>query len=208
VPTTSAKLTRAALPAFRLLSVTDIAQDPDDPRVRDPALPTRYDARDLRVYATPRPLPRATVVDAQRVLPTEPAQLDAVLDPRFDGRRTVVTTTPLPGLRSAPGDGSPGVARITRYDPGRVIVDASARRPSELVLTDVYYPGWKVTLDGRPADMHRVDYLLRGTTLPPGRHRVEFSYEPTSWRIGWIVSLLAAVVLAATAAIGLRRRRV
>jgi uncharacterized membrane protein YfhO len=71
----------------------------------------------------------------------------------------------------------------------------------------VHYPGWKVTLDGEPADLHRVDYLLRGTTLPPGSHRVEFRYEPLSWRIGWIVSLLGLVGLVAAVGVALRRRR-
>jgi uncharacterized membrane protein YfhO len=52
-----------------------------------------------------------------------------------------------------------------------------------------------------------VDYLLRGVTLSPGRHRVEFSYEPTTWRVGWIVSVLALLALIAALAVGLRRRR-
>jgi hypothetical protein len=207
VPTTSARLTAASLPAFRLLSVTDIAQDPADPVVREPSLPLSYDGRDLRVYATPRPLPRAGVVGAQRVAPTEEAQLAAVLEPGFDGRTTVVTERPLPGLQAAPADRPAGRARIVTYEPERVVVEATAARPAELVLTDVHYPGWKVTLDGEPADLHRVDYLLRGTTLPAGSHRVELRYEPLSWRIGWIVSLISLVALAAAVAIALRRRR-
>jgi Bacterial membrane protein YfhO len=207
VPTTSARLTATALPAFRLLSVTDVAQDPADPPVRDPSLPRVYDARDLRVYATPRPLPRAGVVAAQRVVPGDDAQLDAVLDPSFDGRRAVVTAAPLPGLRSTPGRTPAGSARITSYKPERVAVDATASRASELVLTDLHYPGWKVTLDGKPADLHRVDYLLRGTSLPPGRHRVVFSYEPSSFRLGWIISLIAVVVALGAVALAVRRRR-
>ena len=206
-PTSQARLTERALPAFRLLSVTDIAQDPDDPPVRDPALPLAYDRRDLRVYANPRALPRAGVVDVQRVVASEEAELDAVLDPGFDGRRTVVTSTPLPGLRRGPPTGAAGSARIVAYEPERVVVEATARRPGELVLTDLHYPGWKVELDGESAELHRVNYLLRGTSLPAGRHRVEFSYEPASWRLGWIISLVALVALGGAVAVALRRRR-
>jgi uncharacterized membrane protein YfhO len=129
-----------------------------------------------------------------------------VLDPGFDGRRTVVTPTPLPGLRAAPGRRSAGSARIVDYEPERVVVEATAERPSELVLTDLHYGGWKVKLDGQPADLHRVNYLLRGTTLPPGTHRVEFSYEPLSWRLGWVVSVIALVGLAVALVAGIRRR--
>ena len=74
-------------------------------------------------------------------------------------------------------------------------------------MTDLHYPGWRATVDGEDAPIHRVDYLLRGVTLPPGRHRVEFSYEPATWRIGWIVSALALLALIAALAVGLRRRR-
>jgi Bacterial membrane protein YfhO len=207
VPTTSARLTEAALPAYRLLSVTDIAQDPDEPPVENPSLSLSYDKPDLRVYATPDPLPRAGVVGSQQVVAGEDSQLDAVLDPSFDGRSTVVTCGPLPGLADGPGSGPAGTAEIVEYEPERVVVDATARRPGELVLTDLHYPGWKVTVDGEPADMHRVNYLLRGTTLPAGRHRVEFRYEPASFRVGWIVSLVALLSLIAAVAIGLRRRR-
>jgi Bacterial membrane protein YfhO len=205
-PTTSAKLSARSLPALSLLSVRHIGQDPDDPPVREPALPLAYDRRDLRLYANPGALPRAGVVDAQVVAPEDREQLNAVLDPGFDGRRTVVTPTPLPGLRAAPGRGSAGSARIVDYEPERVVVEGTAQRPSELVLTDLHYPGWKVKLDGQPADLHRVNYLLRGTTLPPGTHRVEFSYEPLSWQLGWIVSVFALVGLAVALVAGVRRR--
>jgi hypothetical protein len=206
-PTSQARLTERALPAFRLLSVTDIVQDPEEPPVRDPALPVAYDRRDLRVYANPRALPRAGVVDVQRVVAGEEAELDAVLEPSFDGRRTVVTSTRLPGLRTGAPAGAAGSARIVAYEPERVVVEATARRPSELVLTDLHYPGWRVELDGESADLHRVNYMLRGTSLPAGRHRVEFRYEPATWRLGWIVSVVALAALAGAVAVALRRRR-
>ena len=51
-----------------------------------------------------------------------------------------------------------------------MVARATARRPSLLVLTDVHYPGWKAYVDGREADVERVDYLLRGVALPAGSH--------------------------------------
>jgi hypothetical protein len=206
-PTTAAVLTERALPAFRLMGVTAIAQDPADPVVRRPRLAVAYDEEDLRIYANPRAMPRVAVVGGQTVVDGEDAELDAVLEPGFDGRRAVVTSTPLPGLASAPAPGPAGTARIVSEEPERVVVEAVARRPAELVLADLHYPGWKVTLDSAEAPLHRVDYLLRGTTLPPGRHRVVFSYEPLSWRIGWIFSLVALAGLAAALVAGARGRR-
>ena len=94
-----------------------------------------------------------------------------------------------------------------RYEPERVVVDATARRASALVLTDVQYPGWTARLDGREVDLRRVDWVLRGVALPPGRHTVELRYEPASWRAGWVVSLLALLGLGATVVLGRRAAR-
>ncbi|MBN1527646.1 MAG: YfhO family protein [Thermoleophilaceae bacterium] len=205
-PTTDAVLSEQALPAYRLLSVTRVAQDPTQERVRDPALPVAYDGRDLRVYAVRDALPRVAVVGSQRVVPGDDAQLAAVIDPAFDARRTVVTGAALPGLPEQPTAGSAGRARITTYEPERVVIEASARRPAELVLSDVHFPGWRAEIDGEETGLHRVNYLLRGVGLPAGRHRVELRYEPASFRAGLILSLVALAGLAGAAAIGLRRR--
>ena len=88
----------------------------------------------------------------------------------------------------------------------RVKIATRSARPSLLVLTDVKYPGWKATLDGRAVPIERVDYLLRGVAVPAGRHTVEMRYEPASWRVGWIVSLASLLVLAVLVVVGVRRR--
>jgi uncharacterized membrane protein YfhO len=92
------------------------------------------------------------------------------------------------------------------YGREHVVARASAPRRSLLVLTDVHYPGWKAWVDGRRAPIERVNYLLRGVALPAGSHTIEFTYAPASWRAGWIVSLLASIVVAGLALLGWRRR--
>jgi hypothetical protein len=206
-PTTAAVLSERALPALRLMSVTQVAQDPADPRIGQPRLPMSYDGSDLRIYANPGAMPRAGVVGAQTVVAGEDAELDAVLDTGFDGRRALVTSTRLPGVPARAASAPAGRARIVSERDEDLVVEAAARRPAALVVTDLHYPGWRATVDGEGVPLHRVDYLLRGVTLPAGHHRVEFSYEPGSWRIGWIVSVAALLALIAALAAGLRPRR-
>jgi MYXO-CTERM domain-containing protein len=74
-----------------------------------------------------------------------------------------------------------------------------------VVLGDNWFPGWKAEVDGKPVDIERVDYVLRGTVAGAGHHRVEYRYEPASWRIGWIVSLLSLLALAGAVAVSRRR---
>ena len=75
------------------------------------------------------------------------------------------------------------------------------------MLTDTSYPGWKATVDGEDAPLHRVDYLFRGVQVDAGRHRVEFRYEPASWRIGVAISAGALTLLIVLTGLGLARRR-
>jgi hypothetical protein len=209
VPTAEALATPAALRGMSLLSVGDVIQDPDDPPSRLPGLERVYDGPDARVYRNADALPRAFLVERQRVVDGEEAALRATKSPLFDPRRVAVTEEFLPGIPPAakPGGSAPGTAALTSYGSERATVRTRAARRSLAVLTDVHYPGWKATVDGEPADVERVDYLLRGVVVPPGRHEVEFFYEPASWRVGWLVSAVAVLGLLAATAVGVRRRR-
>jgi hypothetical protein len=193
-PTLLAATNERALRALGLLGVTDIVQPPSDKPL---GLRKTYDGPDARIYANPHALPRAWVVGAERVVPGDDAQLAAISDPAFDPRRTAITPRPL-GVSGGGGD-----TRITRYDPGRVELAASG--PGLAVLSDVHFPGWRATVDGRDVPIERVDYLLRGVKLGPGEHRIVMTYAPWSWRIGWIVSLLTAVLLLGAVWKGARR---
>ena len=97
-----------------------------------------------------------------------------------------------------------GRAEITRYEPNRVDVKTEASRPSILVLSENHYPGWRAYVDGRRVDVLRVDYNLRAVALAGGAHQISFVYRPWSVMIGFLVSLLTALVLALW---GLRRNK-
>ena len=181
-----------ALRALGLLGVTDVIQPPGEPRV--PGWEISYDGADARLYANPHALPRTWVVAGQRVVESDEAALDAILEPAFDARRTAIVERPIEGLGEA-ADG--GEARIVRYEPDRVELEAEATRRALVVLSDVHYPGWHATVDGREAPIERVDYLLRGVPVDAGAHRIVLTYRPASWRIGWIVTLLTALGLLA-----------
>jgi hypothetical protein len=203
----SAATTPQALRALGILGVHHLLQQPRDRRL--PGFRLLYEGRDARVYANPAALPRAFVVDRQRVVAGRDAAREAIVDPAFRPRAAAVTEAPIEGLARDAGGAArrPGTARIVRYENERVEVRTSTRRPGLLVLTDSFYPGWKATVDGRDAPVHRVDYLVRGVPLPAGEHTVRFRYEPASWRAGWIISLVALVAVLGAVAVGLRRRR-
>ena len=197
----------ARLRTLSLLGVADVWQPPYEPPLRTPGLRLAYEGRDARIYANDNALPRAFVVDRQRVVDGEDAALDAVVSPDFHPLEEAVTEERVPRVPASGRGQSSGRARITRYAPEQVDVAAELDEPGLLVLSDLDYPGWKAEVDGREVPIERVDYALRGVALSAGSHTVAFRYEPLSWRVGWILSLLGLALLAAAVVVGLRARR-
>jgi hypothetical protein len=129
-----------------------------------------------------------------------------------DLRSTVVLDrAPTGGPTAAPPSacGPAGEATLRRYEPERVVIDATADRASMLVLTDSWYPGWEATVDGKKVEVLRADHALRAVALPPGTHRVEFNFRPRSLRVGASITTTALVAVAALGLVPtwLRRRR-
>ncbi len=88
---------------------------------------------------------------------------------------------------------------VIKYLPQRVELSASLDRPGLVILADTYYPGWRLTVGGKPAPILRANRMMRGAALPAGEHMLVYTYEPGSFWIGAIVSLAGATVLLALA---------
>jgi hypothetical protein len=199
-----------ALHVLSAFGVRSLLQDRFDAPLRLPGVRLAYDGPDARVYENRAALPRAWVVGAQWAVGAPGIARRALADRRVDLRRVLVVERAVPGLALSARAGAPpaGSAVIVHYGSQRVTIDVQAQRAGELVLSDVAYPGWKATIDGRPVRLDRVDYLFRGVPVPFGPHRVEMRYQPKSWRAGWIVSLVALIAVSGAAGIaGWRRRR-
>jgi hypothetical protein len=206
-PVEYAFATPAAVRALSLLSVADLLTEPGDTPPRASGLRPAYRGPDADVYANDAALPRVFVVGRQRVVRGEDEALRAVTAPGFDGRRVAITERPVDGVPRGGRDAGPaGRAHLLSYENERIEVEAVASRPGLLVLTDVHFPGWEVRVDGREEPLRRVDYLLRGVALSPGRHRVEFEYRPGSWLAARAITAIGLLALALALVAGLRGR--
>ena len=148
------------------------------------------------VYEYALAMPRATVVGAWEVVPdTGRAVLDSVTAlVRNPSGFTWLTSDP--GMVS--GEAEPaGTATITKYGLHDVEVEVDATRPAILRLADLWYPDWKVTVDGRPGVLLRADHALRAVAVPQGRHKVVFHFSSGAFTGGlWLSIGSAAIALA------------
>jgi hypothetical protein len=91
--------------------------------------------------------------------------------------------------------GNAAGADLSTPGPTRLDVSLDAPRGGQLVLLESYFPGWRATVDGRPAPVERVREVFRGVTVPAGARRVELRYWPMSFRVGLFLSLLGLSIL-------------
>jgi Bacterial membrane protein YfhO len=128
-----------------------------------------------------------------RCVPDRTAALALVTSEEFapPGEAVVECTHPLPV--ASPEVTYLGQAAIVAYRPERVEVEAVATADALLVLNDAFYPGWTVEVDGQPAELLAANYAVRAVPLPPGAHRVIFSYRVPGLALGAWVSGLALV---------------
>jgi uncharacterized membrane protein YfhO len=65
-----------------------------------------------------------------------------------------------------------------------------------VVVSELYYPGWRATMDGIDTPIYRADHALRAVLVPAGRHSVEMVFDPLSFRVGAIISLVTLLTAA------------
>lgn len=87
-----------------------------------------------------------------------------------------------------------GKVSIKKYSSDKIVIDVESRG-GLLVLSDLYYPGWKVKVNGKRGDVVKVFGIMRGVMLEEGKTEVVFYYRPASLYAGAAVSLSAFVLL-------------
>lgn len=96
---------------------------------------------------------------------------------------------------SQKGTSIPEGITAEKYTPSEIILKTS--KAGTIVLSEVYYPGWNVYIDGVKAEMIKEYGLLRAVNVDASEHTVRFVFEPTKYSIGYIVSFAAALGVAA-----------
>lgn len=165
-----------------------------------------------RVYLNPDAYPRFYLAHAARV----GRQRGNTMPEAFRRWRELVQVPLLDPASAGAAAGLPvGSAHTQPAEVGDAFVGinhAGCRTDSAqtglLVMTDSPAAGWAVSVDGKPAELLKVNGdLHRGVVVPPGRHLIRFSYFPDALTRGlWISALGWAALLAAMAGPAAARR--
>lgn len=144
----------------------------------------RLDTASPRVYVASR----ATPVESGAVLDEEELpEFDRTDEALIDEESLPLLTNPI--MRNGPLDTldaaetAPATkqARIVDYQRNAVVIEVETDRPGIVVLHDIFYPGWEVTVDGERRPLLRANLLFRGVEVTAGRHRITFEFRPLSF---------------------------
>jgi hypothetical protein len=154
-------------------------------------------AVELRLLDAPRPL--AFLASRVEAAPGETSWRDTVLRLGPASADTLIVDSS--DAARVPAHPSPGPVRIRERAPGRIVLDLDAQGPEPglVAVNQTWDPFWRARVDGGEAVVLRTDLSLMGVVVPPGRHRLELTYEDPWVRRGLAVSACALVGLAALA---------
>src|SRR4030095_1218440 len=100
-------------------------------------------------------------------------------------RDTAIVEKSLSQLVVQPQIDSTATIRMTRFDNDAIEYEVNGNGPQFAVFSEIYYPiGWNAYLDGKKMDYVNVNYILRGISVPAGKHSIKFVFEPASYKKG------------------------
>lgn len=92
--------------------------------------------------------------------------------------------------------------RLVSYRPDHLTYETSSRHGGVVVFSEIYYPEWQATIDGKVAQVGRANYVLRCLQVPAGKHKVELRFDPPSVRTTETVAYAVWAVLVVSIGIG------
>lgn len=164
------------------------ATHPSEPRFFLYSEPSRGQ---LLIYERARPRARAWV--ASHVVPASDEDSMFGMLENVDLDRADVAVGPGAGTSTMGGD-----VRVIRSAPGLLELEVTAKATQLLVISEVWHPGWRATLDGEELPIVRVDGALFGVWLERDARGAHFvaRFKPPWIEAGLVMSLVSAAVAA------------
>lgn len=150
---------------------------------------------ELAVYRNNEALPRAWVVHDVLTVDSSTATLAALQAADFNPRyRAIVQSTEGLPAQMAPTTAEE-VVQVIDHSSNTLTVAVEATSPGLLVLSELWYPGWRATRNGEAVPVLRTNGALRGVSLPAGKSTVTLSFTPDSWRAGLLAAIAGWILL-------------
>ncbi len=150
---------------------------------------------DQTAQLNPDALGNAWFVDSLTYVDNADAEM-AFLD-NFNPARSAVADAQFKDVLGAATPAQPGdTIYETAYAPNKLTYKSHSARGGLAVFSEIYFPwGWNITIDGKPAQMGRVNYVLRAMKVPAGDHEIVFHFDPQEVHSTETVATIAIIAI-------------
>ncbi|OGH24747.1 MAG: hypothetical protein A3B47_00495 [Candidatus Levybacteria bacterium RIFCSPLOWO2_01_FULL_39_24] len=139
--------------------------------LNSPKLTKVFQEGQTLIYENKNVMPRTFFVKMVKTVKNKEDAMKILFDSSIDLVQTGIVENQNEELAAS---WSVGSTNITRYSANKIIIDTINEGTGFLILTDTFYPTWRVSIDGKSAKLYIVDYNFRGAVVPSGEHSVEF----------------------------------
>jgi hypothetical protein len=164
--------------------------------LKNPNLRLVFTEGETKVYENLKSYPRVWPVESLKVLDNEIEVLQYINSDSFNPAITAVTANKgLKNLKLSGGD-----LKIENFKEGNGIINfkAASRSNNLLMMSEQYYPDWKLFIDGEEQKPLVLNYNLLGLYLSEGNHEVTLKFESESFETGKVISAYALLFLLLT----------
>lgn len=85
--------------------------------------------------------------------------------------------------------------RIISYTPNKIELYVDVKKSERLILSEIYFPGWKAYIDSKEIQVENVNGIFRSIKLNSGRYKIKFVYDPLSFKLGVLMSGLTVALI-------------
>ena len=98
-------------------------------------------------------------------------------------------------IKPVAADSAASIQLVT-YEPNYLKYEVDSKNGGTVVFSEIYYPGWRSSIDGQEVSHGRANYIFRAMNVPAGKHVIEFSFDPLSLHVTEKIAFIALGILA------------
>lgn len=150
--------------------------------------------QEVAVYEVPNTMRRASLFHAYQIAAGDTTDLHTLFNENFPYQRILLLNEKPEIEPVLPDSGAAERVEIVEHDVNRQRYSVQLASPGLLFVSENYFPGWKVKVDGEPAKLLRADHTFRAVALPAGPHEVEFYFDWPRYDKSKLVTQLTVIL--------------
>ena len=179
-------------PQYNFLNAKFLVTDKGETAADSTFVPVYDGDSQVDIYLNTNSLPRINLIYSTINVDNEQDAFDAIHSSDFDPQRKVVVQD---GIELNSNNQGPSSLSYSLYNSHSRTINVSTTTDAYLVFSEVWYPGWSVTIDGNPSQFTRANFAFRSVYIPEGDHIVHTEFKPQIWKISLGLSVSALTIL-------------